>query len=55
MKNGLTTRPKTKKTLATQHRIDTPYPRYNNGDINATELLDGLSYVLANNIKSKRK
>ncbi|CAF4950140.1 unnamed protein product [Rotaria sp. Silwood1] len=36
-----------KKTLATQHRIDTLYIRYDNGDINANELLDGLSYVVA--------
>ncbi|CAF4051626.1 unnamed protein product [Rotaria sordida] len=40
---GLTARPKTKKTLAIQHRIDTLYVRYNNGDVNANELLDGLS------------
>ncbi|CAF4935093.1 unnamed protein product [Rotaria sp. Silwood1] len=55
MKGGLTARPKTKKTLAIQHRIDTLYVRYNNGDINANELLDGLSYVVAKNVKSKRK
>ncbi|CAF4236001.1 unnamed protein product, partial [Rotaria sordida] len=42
MKDGLTVRPKT-KTLAIQHRIDTLYVRYNNGDISANELLDGLS------------
>ncbi|CAF4333282.1 unnamed protein product [Rotaria sp. Silwood2] len=46
---------KTKKTLAIQHRIDTLYIRYGNDDINANELLDGLSYVVAKNIKSKRK
>ncbi|CAF3249819.1 unnamed protein product [Rotaria sp. Silwood2] len=55
MKGGLTARPKTKKTLAIQHRIDTLYIRYDNGDINANELLNGLSYVVAKNIKSKRK
>ncbi|CAF3010906.1 unnamed protein product, partial [Rotaria sp. Silwood2] len=54
-KGGLTARPKTKKTLAIQHRIDTLYIRYDNGDINANELLNGLSYVVAKNIKSKRK
>ncbi|CAF3593839.1 unnamed protein product [Rotaria sp. Silwood2] len=43
MKGDLTARAKTKKTLAIQHRIDTLYARYNNGDINATELLDGQS------------
>ncbi|CAF3744495.1 unnamed protein product [Rotaria sordida] len=55
MKGGLTARPKTKKTLAIQHRIDTLYIRYDNGYINANELLNGLSYVVAKNIKSKRK
>ncbi|CAF2957994.1 unnamed protein product [Rotaria sp. Silwood2] len=55
MKGGLTARPKTKKTLAIQHRIDTLYIRYDNGDINVNELLDGLSFVVAKNIKSKRK
>ncbi|CAF4517696.1 unnamed protein product, partial [Rotaria sp. Silwood2] len=55
MKGGLTARPKTKTTLTIQHRIDTLYIRYGNDDINANELLDGLSYVIAKNVKSKRK
>jgi hypothetical protein len=46
---------KTNKTPAIQHRIDTLYIRYNNGDIDDNELLDGLSYVVAKNMKSKRK
>ena len=55
MKGGLAARPKTKKTYAIQQRIDTLYIRYDNGDINDNELLEGLSYVVAKNIKSKRK
>ena len=55
MKAGLTARSKTKKTLAIQHRIDTLYLRYDNGDINTNELLDGLSCVVAKNIKSRKK
>ncbi len=55
MKGGLTARPKSKKTQAIQQRIDTLYIRYDNDDINANELLEGLSYVFAKNIKSKRK
>ncbi|CAF1586169.1 unnamed protein product [Adineta ricciae] len=55
MKGGLAARPKTKKTCAIQNRIDTLYLRYENNDINSSELLEGLSYVVAKNIKSRRK
>ncbi|CAF2876130.1 unnamed protein product [Rotaria sp. Silwood2] len=55
MKGGLTARPKTKKTQAIQQRIDTLYFRYDNGDVTRNELLEGLSFVVARNIKLKRK
>ncbi len=51
MKGGLNARPKTKKNQAIQQRIDTLYDRYNNGEANCKELLEGLSFVVAKNIK----
>jgi hypothetical protein len=55
MKGGLAARPQTKKTQAIQKRIDNLYIRYDNSDINSAELLEGLSYVVAKNSKSKKK
>ncbi|CAF3069025.1 unnamed protein product [Rotaria sp. Silwood2] len=55
MKAGLSTRPKTAKTQAIQQRLDTLYTRYNNSEIVAMELFDGLSYVMTKNISSKKK
>lgn len=55
MKGGLAARPQTKKTLAIQTRIDTLYNRYDSNEINPTELLEGLTYVVAKNSKSKKK
>ena len=54
MKGGLAARSKTQKTHAIQQRIDTLYLRYENNDINPNELLEGLSYVVAKDIKSKK-
>ena len=42
---------KQKKTQAIQQRIDTLYNRYKNGDATRNELLEGLSFVVAKNIK----
>ncbi len=39
---------------AIQQRIDTLYVRYDNGDATRNELLEGLSFVVAKNIKSKK-
>lgn len=55
MRGGLEARAKSKKTLAIQQRIDTLYARHENGDISRNELLEGLSFVVAKNIKSKKK
>ena len=55
MKCGLESRTKSKKTLAVQQRIDTLYARHKNGDITRNELSEGLSFVVAKNIKSKHK
>ncbi|CAF3261290.1 unnamed protein product, partial [Rotaria socialis] len=55
MKGGLQTQPKTKKTQAIQQRIDTLYIRRDNGDVTSKELLEGLSFIVAKNIKPKRK
>jgi len=55
MKGGLGARPKTKKTQAIQQRIDTLYDRYVSGDADRNDLLEGLSFVVAKNIKSKKK
>ena len=55
MKAGLSARPKTNRTQAIQQRVNTLYSRYANGDISATDLLDGLSFVVAKNISSKKK
>ncbi|CAF2855277.1 unnamed protein product [Rotaria sp. Silwood2] len=55
MIGGLAARSKTAATNAIQQRIDTLYLRYQNDDIIVDELLNGLSYVVAKNITSKRK
>ena len=55
MKSDLSARSKTKKTQAIQDRIDTLYLRFETKDINSQELLGGLSYVVANDIKAKKK
>ena len=55
MKGGLSARSKTKKTQAIQQRIDTLYDRYLSGDADRNDLLEGLSFVVAKNIKSKKK
>jgi hypothetical protein len=55
MKGGLAARQKTKKKQAIQKRIDTLYVRYDNGDATRNELLEGLFFVVAKNIKSKKK
>lgn len=55
MKGGLSVRSRTNKTQAIQQRINTLYSRYDNNEINAADLHDGLSYVVARNITSKRK
>jgi hypothetical protein len=55
MKGGLAARQKTKQTQAIQQRIDTLYVRYANGDVTPNELLEGLSFVVAKNIKAKKK
>ncbi len=54
MKDGLAARPQTKKTQTTQKQIDTLCIGYQNKDVNVHELLEGLSYVVAKNSKSKR-
>ncbi len=43
------------KKQAIQQRIDTLYVCYDNGDATRNELLKGLSFVVAKNIKSKGK
>ena len=55
MKVGLGARPKTKKTQAIQQGIGRLYDRYNNGDVTRNELLQGLSFVVAKNIKSAKR
>ncbi len=40
-----------KNTQAIQQRIDTLYIRYDNGDDTHNEILEGLSFVIAKNIK----
>jgi len=55
MKGGLAARPQTKKTQAIQQRIDNLYIRYENQDMTPDELLEGLSFVVAKNNKSKKK
>ncbi|CAF1255819.1 unnamed protein product [Rotaria sordida] len=55
MKASLSIRPKTAKTRAIQQRLDTLYSRYNNSEIGAMKLFDGLSYVVAKKISSKKK
>jgi hypothetical protein len=55
MKGDVSARSKTKKTQAVQDRIDTLYLPFQNKDINSEELLEGLSYVVAKNIKAKKK
>jgi hypothetical protein len=50
MKSGVAARPKTKKQTI-QQRIDTLYVRYLEGDATRNELLEGLSFVVAKNIK----
>ena len=55
MVGGLTCRKKTAATNAIQQRIDTLYLRYQNNDINADELLLGLSFIISKNTTSKRK
>jgi len=55
MKGGLAARQKTKQTQAIQQRIDTLYVHYANGDVTPNELLEGLSFVVAKNIKAKKK
>lgn len=55
MKGGLAARPQTKKTQAIQQRIDNLYVRYENKDMTPDELLEGLSFVVAKNSKSKKK
>ena len=44
---GLGTRPKPKKTIAIQRRIDNLSERYYDGSISAMEYLDGLSFIVA--------
>ncbi len=55
MKGGLAARPQTKKTQAIQQRIDNLYARYDNKEVTSAELLEGLSFVVAKNSKSKKK
>ncbi len=55
LKGGLAARPQTKKTQAIQQRIDNLYVRYENKDMTPDELLEGLSFVVAKNSKSKKK
>jgi len=42
-----------RNTQSIQERIDTLYIRYDNGDATHNEILQGLSFVVAKNIKSK--
>jgi hypothetical protein len=50
MKGVLTAQAKKKKTQDIQQIIDL-YIRYDNGNVNCNELLEGLSFVVAKNIK----
>jgi hypothetical protein len=52
MRDGLAARQKTQNI---QKRIGTLYVRYDNGDATRNELLEGLFFVVAKNIKSKKK
>ncbi|CAF2727901.1 unnamed protein product [Rotaria sp. Silwood2] len=54
MKGGLAARPQTKTTQAIQKRIDNLYARYENKEVSPDELLEGLSFVVAKNSKSKK-
>jgi hypothetical protein len=47
MNAGAKGRPKTEISNAIQQRIDTLNERFTNNEINLTELLDGLSLVVA--------
>ncbi len=47
MNAGAKGRPKTETSNAIQQRIDTLNERFTNNEINLTELLDGLSLVVA--------
>ncbi len=47
MNAGAKVRPKTETSNAIQQRIDTLNERFTNNEINLTELLDGLSLVVA--------
>ncbi|CAF4832204.1 unnamed protein product [Rotaria socialis] len=55
MKGGLSSRQKTARTLAIQQRLNTLYLRHEKGDISDSELFEGLSYVVAKNMVSKKK
>ncbi|CAF4091623.1 unnamed protein product [Rotaria sordida] len=55
MKGSLAARPQTKTTQAIQKRIDNLYARYENKEVSPDELLEGLSFVVAKNSKSKKK
>ncbi|CAM4872329.1 unnamed protein product [Rotaria socialis] len=54
MKGGLSSRQKTARTLAIQQRLNTLYLRHEKGDISDSELFEGLSYVVAKNMVSKK-
>ncbi|CAF2114078.1 unnamed protein product [Rotaria magnacalcarata] len=54
MKGGLSSRQKTARTLAIQQRLNTLYLRHEKGDTSDSELFEGLSYVVAKNMVSKK-
>jgi hypothetical protein len=55
MNAGLAARKKTSTTNAIQTRLDCLYARFNDNNIDATELLHGLSSVVAKSSVSKKK